>query len=64
MAAGCLAVVLTPYDRILMSLRNHRKEQDADILGSGSSEMKKNPRRFSVLFTEFEGGGFDRVWRN
>ena len=47
-----------------MSLRNHLIEQDADILGSGSSELKKNPRRFSVLFTKFEGGGFDRVWRN
>ena len=47
-----------------MSLRNHRKEEDADILGSGSSELKKNLRRFSVLSTKFEGGGFDRVWRN
>ena len=47
-----------------MPLRNHHKEQDADILGSGSSELKKNLCHFSVLLTKFEGGGFDRVWRN
>ena len=47
-----------------MPLQNHRKEQDPHILGYGSSELKKNPRRFSVLFTKFEGGSFDRVWRN
>ena len=29
-----------------MSLRNHRKEQDADILGSGSSELKKKSAPF------------------
>ena len=31
---------------ITMSLRNHRKEQDADILGSGSSELKKKSAPF------------------
>ena len=29
-----------------MSLRNHRKEQDADILGSESSELKKKSAPF------------------
>ena len=31
---------------ITMSLRNHRKEQDADILGSGSNELKKKSAPF------------------
>ena len=60
-----LLLIKLAYDTyLIMSLRNNRKEQDADILESGSSELKKNPRRFSVLFTKFQGGGFDRVWRN